>query len=154
MQSITVTVEGFLVVGSSTWTSVDGIVWDRVERAVLGEQPGFVYEVGAAVGFFGDRVLSYFFLEDTLWGSRDGGVTWHDVAQFDGGYFEIDGPGLPKAFSTITDIIDAGPLVAVGSVVTYSSSEDIGGECLGDTSGGSCRSDAAVFIGTWEESGS
>jgi hypothetical protein len=59
-------------------------------------------------------------------------------------------------FNTVNEVLVMGDnLLAFGKVVAWSGTEPIGGLCYvdpGDGSLGSCRADAAIWVGSWDSS--
>lgn len=90
----------------------------------------------------------------SLWGTADGGEWWYSVGDFDGGDLNELGSSASAAFNTVNQVLAIDDrLLAVGKVVAWSSTEPIGGLCYvdpGDGSLGSCRADAAIWVGTWD----
>jgi hypothetical protein len=98
------------------------------------------------------RFLAAFLPGEVVWASGDAGVTWHASAEFDGGFSDVLAFSRPanQSFGTVNQVIPVGSgLMAVGSFVEWSGSEDLGAPC--ETATGSCRADAAIWIGNWEE---
>ncbi|MBN2114083.1 MAG: hypothetical protein JW785_08160 [Acidimicrobiia bacterium] len=150
MQGVTTNADGLVAVGSAAWASPDGREW-----TLLGSQPAWASSLllgtRAMVTAVDGRLLATFLTGEDLWVSGDGGVTWGVSATFQGGIDEvIDGQWANQAFGTVNRVIRTGSgLVAVGSFVEYSGTEDLGKSC--SRSPGSCRSDAAIWIGQWNE---
>ncbi len=159
MQAVTGSDDGLVAVGSATWTSVDGSEWTLAGTEFYSHSgpPLLLLGGSATVTAAGSRLVATFVTSDILWASEDGGTTWHESAEFDGGFLEVAErrSASELTYGTLTHVIrTANRLVAVGSFVEWSSTEDIGGRCNqdpGDGSLGSCRSDAAIWIGTWNE---
>jgi hypothetical protein len=95
--------------------------------------------------------------EAKVFGSVDGGGSWHPIGSIDGGFrgSEMAGTGADEIHWVMNDLFAVGDsVVAVGRTLAFSSTEDLGGLCSwdpGDGSAGSCRADPALWIGTWEE---
>ncbi len=154
MQGVTVSDAGFVAIGHGAWTSADGRTWLTNDARLYGDNFGSAFILGwpATVAEADGRLVANFG-DGILWVSGDGGTGWHPSAEFDGGIFEAaDSPEIPPAWSTANDVISTPfGLVGVGSAVKWSGTEDIGGGCYPEGPGGACRSDAAIWIGTWNE---
>jgi hypothetical protein len=100
-----------------------------------------------------DRALIGWASEDKIWGSFDGGDTWSTVAEFDTTHMKIRyGSRSSRAYDAVVDLVDEGHrIIAVGSHTEWSNSVDLGQTCLeartGGNAPGTCRSDAAIWIG-------
>lgn len=139
----------------AAWRSVDGVEWAALPDARLGD-PEWELMARTAVsvergtgGVEDDLVLING--SATLWGTADGGEFWHSAGEFDGGVQNELGSSARAGFNTVNQVLVAdGRLLAVGKVVAWSSTEPLG-PCYID-SGGSCRPDAAIWVGTWDGS--
>jgi hypothetical protein len=121
------------------------VEWDYQARTALAIGPG--------IGGIEDDVILINGMA-TLWGTADGGDLWYSAGEFEGGQLEVlAGPSF-AVFNTINEVVVADDqLFAFGKVVAWSGTEPIGGLCYidpGDGSMGSCRADAAIWVGTWE----
>jgi hypothetical protein len=142
----------------TAWRSVDGTDWSvALER--LGSELEWTGTSRTAVsidqgtgGIQDDLILMNG--SAMLWGTADAGQTWYSAAEFDGGMLEVLASGAPAVFNTVNQVLVAGDnLLAFGKVVAWSGTEAIGGLCYvdpGDGSLGSCRADAAIWVGTWQ----
>jgi hypothetical protein len=148
--------EGFA--GGAAWTSPDGTVWRSSAlitqdahlrpclRAVAASADGRLIGVGGtAFPDYGTPMWSVF------WASDDGGTTWYQVSRAEVAYRfgMIDSAAQPWR----TEVVLMGSqFVAVGHTGVYldETVEELGDNYCGDTAIGSCRTDAAVWIGTWE----
>lgn len=135
------------------WRSEDGIEWTALPDPVGDGQEWSdlartAVSVDSGTGGIGDDLV-LMNGSATLWGTADGGEFWYPAGEFDGGVVNELGSSASGGFNIVNQVMVAdGRLLAVGKVVAWSSTEPIGGPCYID-SGGSCRADAAIWVGTW-----
>ena len=159
--------DGLVAIGTSfptsrvtTWRSEDGGDWS-VAPDWLGDDQAWSDTSRTALsvergtsGIDDDLILINGGYSATLWGTADGGQFWYPAGQFYGGELEVLASGAPAVFNTVNGALVAGDrLLAFGKVVAWSGTEQIGGLCYkdpGDGSVGSCRADAAIWVGTWD----
>jgi hypothetical protein len=149
--------EGFA--GGAAWVSADGTDWQSSTLITPDPQlHPFLRAVAASadgrlVGVGGTRFASS---SDpawkVFWASDDGGTTWYQVSRAEVAYRfgMIDSAAQPWR----TEVVPFGSeFIAVGHTGVYldETIEELGDNYCGDTATGSCRTDAAVWIGTWEE---
>lgn len=137
------------------WTSQVGRDWQLGASEFFTEEPPWGFPALMAVA---DRMVLATSdpQSGTLFGSSDDGASWHPLGTVEGGsgseLAETEGDGF---YWTVNDLGSFGDVVvAAGRTLAYSGSGDFGGRCSwdrGDGSAGACRTDAAVWIGTWEE---
>lgn len=143
------------------WRSEDGIDWMAVPEYYGINQVDWDYQARTAVsvsrgtgGIENDLVLING--SNTLWGTADGGELWYSAGEFDGGPLGVLAGPSPAVFNNVNQVLVVDDqLLAFGHVVAWSGTERIGGLCYvdpGDGSLGSCRADAAIWVGTWHGS--
>jgi hypothetical protein len=139
----------------AVWTSQDGRDWQLGASEFFTEEPAWGF---AAIVTVADRMVLAVSdnADGRLFGSSDAGASWHPLGTVNGGIgseaAETEGE---RIYFTINDLNVYGDVViAAGRTLAYSGSDDFEGRCYwdpGDGSAGACRTDAAVWIGTWEE---
>lgn len=138
------------------WGSTDGRTWDLAASTIHGDDALW----GAtAIGSAGPRLVFAVGDENdgSVFGSVDDGDSWHPVGSLDGEWrgAEAAATGADQILWTVNDVTSIGDaFVVVGRVLSWSNVDDLGARCSwdpGDGSAGSCRTDAAVWIGTWTE---
>jgi hypothetical protein len=154
MRGVTWTNTGFVAVGLGVWVSEDGRQWEALDATLYEStfSSGWAIGESAFVGDLDGRLMAALPPGDVLWASDDGGVGWYPSAEFDGGYLEVLEPSTPEAHATLTEVISTGQaLVAVGSAVQYLGTDDPGNAWPCNRAEGWCRSDAAIWIGQWND---
>ena len=140
---------------TAVWTSDNGRDWSLLAGEFYSDDPPYeAFWGSASIAELDGRLVASFMGSDSLWASDDGGATWHEAAQFEGGFDEVSIDLPLESWGTLNHVISTPTsLLAVGSVVEWSSTEDLGDGCYtdGDGSRGWCRLDAAVWIGQWNE---
>jgi len=166
LQGVGGNADGLVAIGTSptgmvtAWQSENGSDWS-VDSEMLGGYQEWSGTTRTALsidrgtnGIEDDLILINGGYSATLWGTADGGENWYSAGQFDGGPLESLTGGAPAVFNTVNEALVAGDrLLAFGKVVAWSGTEDLGGLCYvdpGDGSLGSCRADAAIWVGTWD----
>jgi hypothetical protein len=168
LSAVTVTDGALLALGSTDedgalvspamWRSTDGEAWAMAAGGFL-DYTWAPHAPTALLAQEGRLVVALG--EGTIWGSTDGGTIWHQITAFEmssgatsGG--ELFTTGAPWAYEFVNDLLAVGPtVIAFGADGIWSGTEDIGGATCswdpGDGSAGQCRTDAAVWVGTWHE---
>jgi hypothetical protein len=136
------------------WTSQNGRDWQFGE----GEFFGVPFWGAVSLAESNDRLVLGIGDEQgaNVVGSADGGATWHLLWEVNSGFgAEMAHTSADDIYFTINDVKSIGDVViAAGRTLAHTSSEDFEGRCMwdpGNGSAGRCRTDAAVWIGNWEE---
>jgi hypothetical protein len=156
--------ETFSPVGSQpydlqTWQSTDGRTWQMGTGQFLG-YPYLGGDFTDLIAADGRLLASHGSGE--IWGSADGAAFWHLVATFEPD--DAAPAGGEEIIYTLATAVNEringllyleGTVFAFGKYGVWSRTEDIGGgSCLydpGDGTLGQCRTDAAVWIGTFDQ---
>jgi hypothetical protein len=136
------------------WTSQNGRDWELGPDGFFEEKPEMGYTTLATTT---DRMVlaSSFDRSGNLFGSADAGASWYPLGTVDGGLgVEVAETEGDRMFFTINDVDTLGDVViTAGRTLKYSGDGDFEGTCMWDPrpSAGACRTDAAIWIGEWEE---
>lgn len=136
----------------AVWSSVDGRNWELRPTVMYVDENQW----GMAVIARSDGRLVASISDNrggTMFASADDGDSWYPTASVRGGFGSEMFFNGDEIYWTVNDIIRYEDFfLAVGRSLTWSSTEDLGGDCYwdpGDGSAGRCRTDAAIWIGNW-----
>lgn len=138
------------------WRSTDGLTWGLAPSTLHGDDA--LWGI-TAIGSAGTRLVFTVAGENDgfVFGSVDDGDSWHPIGSLDGEWrgAEAAATGADQIFWTVNDLTSFGDTVLVaGRELSWSNIDDLGARCSwdpGDGSAGSCRTDVAVWVGTWTE---